>query len=210
MGSIPIAVLISGRGSNLAAILDRIKRGELSARVELVVSNRAEAPGLRVAQEAGVRTFVATRREFGSREAQQRAILEELERVSPALVVLAGFDQVLVPFFVERFRGRIINVHPSLLPSFGGDMHGVERALDYGVKVTGCTVHFVDENVDSGPIILQAAVPVMEDDTVESLAARIREQEHHLLPLAIQLFAEGRLIVQGRRVRILDRVVSRS
>lgn len=203
MRAVRLAVLISGRGSNLAAILDHIERGALAARVCLVVSNRAEAPGLEIARRAGVPTFVATRAEYGSRQAQQQAMLQQIERVDPDLVVLAGFDQVLLPFFVQRFPARIINVHPALLPAFGGDMHGVKRALEHGVKVSGCTVHFVTEEVDAGPIILQAAVPVEEDDTVEALAARIREQEHRLLPRAIQLFAEGRLSLEGRRVRIL-------
>ncbi len=203
MRPVRLAVLISGRGSNLAAILDHIERGALAARVHLVVSNRAEAPGLEIARRAGVPTFVATRAEYGSRQAQQQAMLQQIEGVAPDLVVLAGFDQVLLPFFVQRFPARIINVHPALLPAFGGDMHGVQRALEHGVKVSGCTVHFVTEEVDAGPIILQAAVPVEEDDTVETLAARIREQEHRLLPRAIQLFAEGRLSLEGRRVRIL-------
>jgi phosphoribosylglycinamide formyltransferase-1 len=209
--------LISGQGTNLNAILHACQQETLAAEVRLVISNRPEAPGLRYGREAGVATAVVARGEYPSRDAQHRAMLDELVRRGVELVVLAGFDQILSDEFVERYSGRIVNVHPSLLPAFGGGMHAVRDALDHGVKVTGVTVHLIAADlpdVDSGPIVLQEAVPLLEDDTEESLLTRIHAVEHRLLPAAIQLVAEGRLVIAGRRTRILARratdIISRS
>jgi len=199
-GRFRLGVLVSGRGTNLQAILDAIQRGELNAEVALVVSNRPEAYALRRAAQRGVPTVVVERRAYPSRREQHMAIAEALRQAGVDLVVLAGFDQVLHPDFVKAFPMRIINIHPSLLPAFGGGLHAQADAWAYGVKVSGCTVHFVTEEVDAGPIILQAAVPVLDDDTPETLAARILEQEHRILPQAIALIAQGALRIEGRRV----------
>lgn len=203
MNLLRVGVLISGRGSNLQAILDAIASGDLAARVVVVVSNRADAAGIDRARQAGVAVVVADRAEFPHRLERQAHIAGTLEACGAQLVALAGFDEILGVPILERFAGRILNIHPSLLPAFGGGMHAVRDALAYGVKVSGCSVHFVTAEVDQGPIVLQAAVPVQDDDDDVSLAARILEHEHRLLPQAIQLFAEGRLAVDGRRVRIL-------
>lgn len=203
MSALRVGVLVSGRGSNLQALMDAIARGETHAEIALVVSNHADAYALRRAEARGIPRLVIERRDFPSRRAQQLAIAAALQRHGAELVVLAGFDRVITADFLAAFPGRVINIHPSLLPSFGGGLHAQAEALAYGVKVSGCTVHFVTNDVDGGPIILQAAVPVMEDDSVDSLAARILEQEHAILPRAVDLFARGRLVVEGRRVRIL-------
>jgi phosphoribosylglycinamide formyltransferase-1 len=200
---LPLGVLISGRGTNLAAIHAAIAAGQLDARIVAVCSNRPEALGVAWARAQGLPVALFPRSAYPSRAAAQEAMAAHLQAVGAELVVLAGWDQVLVPSFVAAFAGRLINVHPSLLPAFARTMHAVEEALAYGVKVTGCTVHYVTEEVDAGPIILQAAVPVYDDDTPETLLARIHEQEHRLLPRAIALHAAGRLRVEGRRVRIL-------
>ncbi|HZS00582.1 MAG TPA: phosphoribosylglycinamide formyltransferase [Chloroflexota bacterium] len=198
----PIAVLISGRGTNLAAIHQAITAGTLDARIVAVCSNRPEAYGVGWAREQGLPVAVFPRAEYGSRAAAQEAMLAHLQASGATLLVLAGWDQILVPAIVAAFAGRILNVHPSLLPAFAGTMHAVEEALAYGVRVTGCTVHYVTDDIDGGPIVLQAAVPVYEDDTAETLLARIHEQEHQLLPRAIALQAAGRLRIEGRRVHI--------
>jgi phosphoribosylglycinamide formyltransferase-1 len=197
----PIAVLISGRGSNLAAIHEAIRAGTLDARIVAVCSNRPEAYGVGWAREQGLPVAVFPRAEHGSRAAAQAAMLAHLQAAGAELLVLAGWDQVLIPAVVAAFDGRILNIHPSLLPAFAGTMRAVEDALAYGVKVTGCTVHYVTDDVDCGPIVLQAAVPVLDDDTPETLLVRIHEEEHRLLPQAIALQAAGRLRVQGRRVQ---------
>jgi phosphoribosylglycinamide formyltransferase-1 len=214
---LPIAVLISGQGTNLNAILKACELETLAAEVRLVISNRPGAPGLRFGHDAGVATAIIPRAEFPSRDAQHRAMLDALVWHGVELVVLAGFDQILSDEFVQRFSGRILNVHPSLLPAFGGGMHAVRDALDHGVKITGVTVHFIAADlpdVDTGPILLQEAVPVLEDDTEESLLARIHTVEHRLLPNAIQLVAERRVVIAGRRTRILPHpatdIISRS
>ena len=203
MRPLRIGVLVSGRGSNLQAIIDAIGRGEVMAEIAVVVSNRPRAYALERARSRGIPTAVVERRSFASRVAHQLAIVEELRRWGVELVVLAGFDKVLVPEFLAAFPGRVINVHPSLLPAFAGGLHAQAEALAHGVKISGCTVHFVTDDVDAGPIILQAAVPVHEGDDVDSLSARILEQEHRILPRAIDLIARGRVVVEGRKVRIL-------
>lgn len=195
-----LGVLASGRGSNLGAIFSAIDEGRLPAVVALVAGNRPEAPALQRAAERGIPTLAAPRTEYPSRTAQQRAILSALQQQRVDFVVLAGYDQILVPEFIQAFPHRIINVHPSLLPAFAGTLHAQAETWAYGVKIAGCTVHFVTEDVDAGPIILQAAVPVFDDDTVEALAARILEQEHRILPEAIARLAGGDLRIEGRRV----------
>jgi phosphoribosylglycinamide formyltransferase-1 len=195
-------VLISGTGTNLQAILDRIAEGTLACGVPLVISNRAQAPGLERARRAGVATRVLDHRAFASREAYDAALVEALRASGVELVVLAGFDRLVTRVLLEAFPGRVVNIHPALLPAFPG-LHAQRQALEHGVRITGATVHFVDEEADHGPIILQGAAVVGPDDTEDSLARRILDIEHVIYPAAIQLFAEGRLVIEGRRVRIL-------
>jgi phosphoribosylglycinamide formyltransferase-1 len=197
-----LGVLVSGRGTNLQAILDAVQRGELDVEVALVVCNHKEAGAIERARRAGVPVEVHEVRDYPSRLAQQEAIASRLEQAGADLVVCAGWDRVLEPQVVRRFAGRMINIHPSLLPAFGGGLHAIEDALRYGVKITGCTVHFVTEEVDTGPIISQAAVPVLPDDTHETLAERIHAEEHRLLVEAIGLYSQGRVEVDGRVVRL--------
>jgi phosphoribosylglycinamide formyltransferase-1 len=181
-----LGVLISGRGSNLQAILNAVRDGRLDARVGVVISNVAGAPGLDRARAAGVPVEILPHRDFRSREEYDAALVDRLRAHGVELVCLAGFLRLLSPVFVRAFPGRILNVHPSLLPSFPG-LHAQRQALEHGVKVTGATVHLVDEELDHGPILVQRAVPVLEDDDEESLSARILEQEHQIYPEAIAL-----------------------
>ena len=191
-----IAVLISGRGSNMAALL----RNDCGGDVVVVGSNKADAKGLDTARDAGIATFAISHRDYANREAFDAALVAALNEYQPDLVVLAGFMRILTPVFVNAFAGRLINIHPSLLPSFPGlDTH--ERALADGVKLHGCTVHFVTPELDRGPIIAQAAVQVDDEDTPDTLAAKVLTQEHQILPYAVRLFCEGRLAVEGLRVR---------
>lgn len=196
-----LGVLVSGAGSNLQAILDAIAAGRLPCRVAVVVSNRPGAAALGRARKAGVGTRVIDHREHPSREAFDAALVEVLRAAGTELVVLAGFDRVVTRVLLAAYAGRVLNVHPALLPSFKG-LHAQRQALEYGVRVTGATVHFVDDQVDHGPIVLQGAVAVAPDDTEDSLARRILEVGHRIYPEAIRLFAEGRLELDGRRVRI--------
>jgi phosphoribosylglycinamide formyltransferase 1 len=197
-----VGVLISGRGSNLLAILEAIERGEVPATVSLVACNRPEAPGLEHARSRGIPTFIADRASHPARAERHAAIADALMAAEVGLVVLAGWSEICVPAFIARFEGRVLNVHPSLLPAFAGTLHAQAEALAYGVKVCGCTVHLVTNDLDAGPIVLQRVVPVLDDDTPESLSARILAEEHKALPEAIRLFAEGRVRVEGRRVSI--------
>jgi phosphoribosylglycinamide formyltransferase 1 len=197
-----LGILASGSGSNLQAILDAIRDGRLAAHARVVVCNRPGAGAIERAEAGGVPVEILDHRAFASRETFDARLVEILRARDVELVCLAGFDRLITPVFVEAFRDRILNVHPALLPSFKG-LHGQRQALEYGAKIAGCTVHFVDEKTDHGPIVIQAAVPVLEDDDEESLARRILEQEHRIYPEAIRLFAEGRLRIEGRRVRIL-------
>jgi phosphoribosylglycinamide formyltransferase-1 len=195
-------VLVSGRGSNLQALLDHQQLPGSSFQVVLVISNHADAYALTRASARGVPGIVVSRRDYASRQSQQAAMVARLREAQVDLVVLAGFDRVLDPAFVTAFPHRIVNVHPSLLPAFAGGLHAQAEAWLWGVKVSGCTVHFVSAAVDGGPIIVQAAVPVLEDDTSESLAERILVEEHRCLPRAVELIAAGRVTIEGRRVRI--------
>ncbi|MEO7002006.1 MAG: phosphoribosylglycinamide formyltransferase [Ktedonobacterales bacterium] len=200
-----IAILVSGRGSNMEAILRAIAVGTLHARVGLVVSSRAEAPALEIAARYGVPTQVIAPKSFPSRAEAGAALVEALQAAGAQIVALAGYKPILDGCVVRAFSDHILNVHPSLLPAFAGGMapRPQTEALDAGVKVSGCTVHLVTEEVDAGPILLQAAVPVFEDDTVETLSDRILVQEHRLLPEALELVASGRVVVNGKRARIL-------
>lgn len=198
-----IAVLASGRGTNLEAILEAEKRGAIAGRVELVISDRSAAPALEKAERSGVRTLFLNPREYAGRESYDRALVDELKAARIDLVALAGFMRLLSAHFVSAFPLQILNIHPSLLPAFPGT-DGVEQAFAYGVKVTGCTVHFVDEGLDSGPIILQEAVPVIQKESVKTLHERIQAVEHRLYPTAIDLFCRDRLKVEGRRCYIVE------
>jgi phosphoribosylglycinamide formyltransferase 1 len=198
-----VAVLASGRGSNLGAILESCKREDFPARVVVVVSDRETAAALERARREGVDAIVLDPKGHGDRAAYDGALTETLERYRPGLVCLAGFMRLLGSTFVRRWSGRLLNIHPALLPSFPG-LHPHRQALAYGVKVSGATVHFVDDGVDTGPVILQAGVPVLPDDTEDSLSARILVEEHRLYPDAIRLFAEGRLVIDGRRVLVKE------
>jgi phosphoribosylglycinamide formyltransferase-1 len=202
-----IAVLASGRGSNLQAIIDAIESGQLRAQIVAVISNRKDAAALDRARTHGLPDLFVDPKPFAdrpnSREAYDRALLEVLEQRQVELVLLAGYMKIVTAVLVNAFANRMMNIHPSLLPSFPG-LDVQKKAIDWGCKLAGCTVHFVTEGVDEGPIILQAAVPILESDTPERLAARILEQEHKIYPRAVQLFAESRLKVDGRRVVIED------
>lgn len=196
-----LGVLISGRGTNLQAIIDAIASGGLDARIAVVVSNRPDAPGLARAQAAGIETLVIDHRDtarFPTREAYDREVVRALKARGVELVCLAGFMRLLSPEFIRAYPNRILNIHPSLLPAFPG-LDAQRRAWEHGVKVTGATVHLVTEELDAGPIVVQEAVPVHEDDTPETLAARILTVEHRLYPEAIRVVLDGRWRLEGRR-----------
>jgi phosphoribosylglycinamide formyltransferase 1 len=201
MAKLKVGVLISGRGSNMAALIEAAKAPDYPAEIALVVSNVADAPGIALAQKAGVATAVVPHRGQPDRETFDRAVSAELERHGVELVVLAGFMRIFSPWFPTRWASRLINIHPSLLPSFKG-LHVQQQAIDAGVRLSGCTVHFVIPDLDAGPIIAQAAVPVLSDDTEATLSARILRQEHRLYPLVVRWFAEGRLSLSGAKVAV--------
>ncbi len=198
-----LGVLISGSGTNLQAIIDAIGRRELKAEIRVVISNRADAYGLIRARDAGIRTLVIDHRRFESREAFDRRLVAELRAADVELVILAGFMRLLSHVMLRAFPNRIMNIHPALLPSFPG-LHVQKAAIDYGARFSGCTVFFVTEGVDDGPIIIQAVVPVYGSDTEDSLSARILAQEHRIYPRAIELFQQGRLEIKGRQVIVKD------
>lgn len=199
-----LVVMASGRGSNFEAIHEAIERGDLSAEIVALVSDKAEAPVVSKAAALGIANVaVLERKGFPSRTAYDEALTLLVNGFSPDIIALAGFMRILEPCFIRAFTGRIVNIHPSLLPSFPG-LDAQEQALRYGAKVTGCTVHFVDEGTDTGPVILQKAVPVLEKDDAESLSARILAEEHSLYVQALKLISEGRVTVEGRKIRISD------
>jgi phosphoribosylglycinamide formyltransferase 1 len=193
-----LGILISGRGSNFEAIADHVAAGDLAAEIAVVISNRPEAPGLEAARRRGLNAVSIPSKGY-DREVYDRMLVEELARNQVDLVCLAGFMRLLSASFIRRFPQRILNIHPSLLPAFPG-LDAQHQALEHGVKITGCTVHFVDENLDSGPIILQAAVDVRDSDTVDALSARILEQEHRIYSEAINIVLRGDYAIEGRRV----------
>jgi len=197
-----IAVFLSGRGSNFMAIREAVRRGGINADIGLVFSNKEDAPGLVQAREWGLETLALDPKLFATREDYDRAIIGQLDERRIDLVCLAGYMKVLTPGLCDAFKHRLINIHPALLPSFPG-LHVQQKAIDWGVRFSGCTVHFVAAEVDMGPIILQAVVPLLQDDTEETLAARILVEEHRIYPEAVRLYFEGRIEVRGRRVFVL-------
>ena len=198
---IPLGILISGNGSNFQAIIDAIEKKRLDAEVRVVVSNREDAYGLVRAQKHGVPTEIVDHGKSPSREAFDQHLIVQFKNRQVELVVLAGFMRLLSADFVHAFSNRIMNIHPALLPAFPG-LHVQRKAVEAGVRFSGCTVHFVNEECDQGPIIIQAVVPVFPDDSEESLSARILKEEHRIYPKAIQLYSEGRLHVAGQRVLV--------
>ncbi len=202
-----VAVLVSGRGSNLQAVIEAIEAGTVRASIVAVISNKQDAPALERARRHGLSALFIDPKPYAgrpdSREAYDREVLAILQSHDVELVLLAGYMKIVTAVLVAAFANRMMNIHPSLLPSFPG-LDVQKKAIEWGCKIAGCTVHFVTEGVDEGPIILQAAVPVLDDDTSDTLAARILKQEHQIYPRAIQLYAEGRLRVEGRRVFIED------
>ena len=197
--TLAVGVLASGRGSNLQAILDACARPAFPARVVVVISDRERSLALERARTAGVEALWMNPKDFTDRETFDLALVRELQARQVGLVCQAGYMRILSPVYIRAFAGRSLNIHPSLLPAFPG-LHAQRQALEHGVKVAGATVHFADEAVDSGPIVMQAAVPVAPDDTEETLSARILAEEHRIYPEAIRLFAEGRLRIVGRKV----------
>jgi phosphoribosylglycinamide formyltransferase-1 len=198
-----IAVLVSGGGSNLQSIIDAVASGYLKLQIAVVLSNEEEAFGLTRAKNSGIPIEVVRHGDFQSREDFETRLIEVLDGYGVDLVVLAGFMRVLTPPFVNHYHHRIINIHPAILPSFPGT-HSQKQAFDYGVRFSGCTTHFVDEGTDTGPIIIQSIVPVLPDDTEESLGSRILKEEHRILPESIKLWSEERLLIEGRKVKILS------
>ncbi len=203
MQKLKIGVLASGSGSNLQAIIDAAAAGTLPAEVVMVLSDKPDAYALARADAAGIMTAVVEPKEYASREEYDAKLVKLLQLAGADTVALAGYLRIVTPVLLEAFPQRVLNIHPALLPAFPG-LHAQRQAFEHGVKVAGCTAHFVDSGLDSGPIILQAPVPVLEDDDADSLAARILEQEHIIFPLALRLLAEGKLSVEGRRVYIAD------
>lgn len=198
-----LGVLASGRGSNFQAIIDQIESGKLAAKVEILIVDNPNAYAIERAKRHQIPYLYINPKDYPSKESYFEKIRDELISREVELVVLAGFMRIVRKPLLDTYRNRIINIHPALLPSFPG-LHGQRQAVEYGVRISGCTVHFVDEGVDTGPIIIQAAVPVHPDDTEETLSERILRMEHKILPEAIRLFAEGRLKVEGRKVKILN------
>lgn len=199
-----IAVLISGRGSNFMAIHDAIVAGKINAEIALVFSNKEEAPGLKIAQDRNLETLFLDPKAYSSREEYEKEIIKEIRKRDVDLVCLAGYMRILSPSFCDEFKHCMMNIHPALLPSFPG-LHVQKKALDWGVKYSGATVHFVTADVDMGPIIIQAVVPVLQDDTEETLSDRTLEEEHKIYPEAVRLFFEGKLEVRERKVYIIER-----
>jgi len=198
-----IAIFLSGRGSNFMAIREAVQRGDINADIGLVFSNKEDAPGLGKAREWGLETLALNPKLFATREDYDRAIIGQLDERRIDLVCLAGYMKVLTPELCDAFKHRLVNIHPALLPAFPG-LHVQQKAIDWGVRFSGCTVHFVAAEVDMGPIILQAVVPLLQDDTEETLAARILVEEHRIYPEAVRLYFEGRIEVRGRRVFVLE------
>jgi len=198
---INIGVLASGRGTNLQAIIEAIEEGKIEGEIKVVISDNRDAFALKRAKQNNIETEHVNFKSFKNREDYDKKIIKTLEEKKIDLIVLAGYMRILSSHFIEIYKNRIMNIHPALLPSFPG-LHAQRQAVEYGVKVSGCTVHFVNEGVDSGSIILQKAVEVSDDDTEESLAEKILKEEHQIYPQAIQLFSQGRLVIKGRRIFI--------
>lgn len=203
MSNAVLGVLASGRGSDLQSIIDAVQAGQIKAKIGVVLTDKPNVMALQRAEKAGIPAICIDRKQCSGREEFEHKLVEQLKKYGVTLVILAGFMRILSPYFVNEFKNCIMNIHPSLLPSFGG-AHAHRDVLAYGVKVSGCTVHFVDEGMDSGPIIMQKAVPVLDDDTEETLAARVLEQEHIIYPKVIELYLAGKIHVNGRHVTIDD------
>ena len=201
MTRLKVGILISGRGSNMAALIEAARASDYPAEIACVVSNVASAAGLEIAKKAGIAAVAIPHKDYPDRESFDRAVSAVLEKHGVGLVALAGFMRIQSPWFPQAWAGRIINIHPSLLPAFKG-LHVQQQAIDAGARVSGCTVHFVTPELDSGPIIAQAAVPVLAGDTADTLAARILRQEHRLYPLVVRWFAEGRIALRDGRVEV--------
>jgi len=199
-----LGILASGRGSNLQSIIDAISIGKLAAKIGVVISDKPDANALKRAADLNLTAVCVDRKQYKTQQEFEQALVTELKLHHVELVILAGFMRILSPYFVHAFANRIMNIHPSLLPAFPGK-HAQEQAIHYGAKVSGCTVHFVDEGMDSGPIILQQTVPVLPDDTPATLAERILQQEHVIYPQAIKLYIENKLQIEGRMVKVVDR-----
>ncbi|MGE4267651.1 MAG: phosphoribosylglycinamide formyltransferase [Deferribacterales bacterium] len=197
-----IAVLLSGRGSNFISIKKKIDEGAINGKIAVVISNKADAKGLEFAREQGLNAVFVNPKEFDGREAYDRELVRILRENGVELICLAGFMRIISPYFVSEFRNRILNIHPSLLPSFKG-LDAQKQAFEYGVKFAGCTVHFVDEEMDHGSIIIQAVVPVQQDDDDHTLSERILKEEHRIYPEAVALFCADRLRVEGRKVFVI-------
>jgi phosphoribosylglycinamide formyltransferase-1 len=196
-----LGILISGNGSNLQSIIDHIEKGSLKAIIKIVISNNPDAFGITRAKKHAIPVVVLKNGDFKNKEEFDLELIRILKNNSVGLVILAGFMRIITPTLLKAFPQKVMNIHPALLPSFPG-IHGQKQALEYGVKLSGCTVHLVDEGVDTGPIIIQSAVQVFDDDTEETLAERILEEEHRIYPQAIQFFAEGKIEIKGRKVSI--------
>lgn len=199
-----IGVLVSGSGTNLQSIIDRCEDGGLSAQIACVISNNEKAFALERATKHSIPAVCLKHTEFAGRTAYDEELVKVLRSHEVDLVVLAGFMRIITPVFIEAFPNAIMNIHPALLPSFPG-LHAQRQAVEYGVKITGCTVHFVDAGTDTGPIIMQATVPIDDDDTEESVSSKIQAEEHRIFPKAIQLYVENRLKVEGRKVLVLNK-----
>ena len=203
MNNAVLGVLASGRGSDLQSIIDAVEAGQIKAKIGVVLTDKPNVMALQRAEKDGIPAICVDRKKYDDRDAFERELVKQLKEHGVTLVILAGFMRILSPYFVNEFKNCIMNIHPSLLPSFGG-AHAHRDVLAYGVKVSGCTVHFVDEGMDSGPIIMQKAVPVLDDDTEETLSARVLEQEHIIYPKVIELYLAGKIHVNGRHVTIDD------
>lgn len=201
MNNAVLGVLASGRGSDLQSIIDAVEKGQIKAKIGVVLTDKPNVMALERAEKAGIPAICIDRKQCADRDEFEHKLVDELRKHGVTLVILAGFMRILSPYFVNEFKNCIMNIHPSLLPSFGG-AHAHRDVLAYGVKVSGCTVHFVDEGMDSGPIIMQVAVSVLDDDTEETLAARVLEQEHIVYPKVIELYLAGKIHVNGRHVTI--------
>lgn len=206
MQKVRIGVLISGGGTNLQALIDEVEKGNINGEISVVISDRKGAYGLERAKKHGIKAIALDRKDYKDKVEFTRGLMDALLENNIELIVLAGFLTILASEFIEEYKGRIINIHPSLIPAFCGEgFYGQKvhsAVLEYGAKITGATVHFVDEGADTGPVILQESVPVMEDDTPETLAARVLKVEHKLLPQAVKLYCDGRITIEGRKVRI--------
>ena len=202
MKKIVVSFLASGRGSNFTAVAKQVQKGHIKAGLGILISDQPDARALDSAREMGMKAYYVNPREFSSREEHEKEMHRLFTASSTGVIVAAGYMRILTPFIINKYRNRIINIHPALLPSFPG-VHGQKQALDYGVKISGCTTHFIDEGTDTGPIIMQAAVPVTADDDEQSLSSRILSEEHRILVESVKLFCEGRLLVKGRIVHIV-------